>query len=346
MAEAAEASGERYARHKLIPGWNQARLQSAKIIVVGVGALGSECARLLAQAGIGAMILCDPDVVSLSNLSRGALYGRQDVGRPKVEAAAEILTDLAPSLACEPREAGLVRGVGLAELRDATLVISALDSIAGRVRLATRCNLVGAGLLDGGTHPWGGEVRYYAPGDACYACGLTTDERAVQDDPWTCGVVTNTPEHGASAPVSALVGSWLATAALRTVLGLDVPRGTVRVEPSSGWAGRVAVKADPECPLHDGIVGPVNRVELGADHAVRDLLALLGPGEIAMTWASVTGDENPLRSSYLLSDARPDAPLREVGIAPRELLPIFGGPPPSRVVRYLELAATANGAAR
>ncbi|MEV8032356.1 ThiF family adenylyltransferase [Streptomyces sp. NPDC086182] len=326
----------RHERHRLIPGWDQDVLRSARVIVVGVGALGTECARLLAQAGVGGLVLCDPDTVSESNLSRGALFRPSDVGRPKAEAAARALSELVPDLDCEPRASGLLSGVGLAELRDASAVVSALDSVAARLALATRCNLVGAPMLDAGTHPWGGEVRFYAPGERCFGCGLSPQQRAVRDDPWSCGSVAAVTEAGASAPVSALVGAWLATTLLRTLFGERPAGGTVRLEPAQGRANVVHEKRDPDCPLHEE-ARPVVPVDLTAKSPVRDLLALLQPGETALTWASVTGDENPLAASHLLSEAPPDVSLSEAGIAPRELVPVLRHRAP-RSVRYLELA--------
>ena len=59
----------------LIPGWDQRRLAAATVVVIGVGALGNEVAKNLALAGIGRLVLCDPDVVSVSNLSRTVLFG-------------------------------------------------------------------------------------------------------------------------------------------------------------------------------------------------------------------------------------------------------------------------------
>src|SRR6266567_1155361 len=86
-----EVAEDRYARHALIPDWSQPALSAASVVIVGVGAVGSEVARLLAQAGVGRLLLCDPDTIEESNLSRGALYGPADLGRPKAEAAADAL---------------------------------------------------------------------------------------------------------------------------------------------------------------------------------------------------------------------------------------------------------------
>jgi molybdopterin/thiamine biosynthesis adenylyltransferase len=87
----------RYARHTLIPDWSQPTLSAASVIIIGVGAVGSEAARLLGQAGVGRLLLCDPDLVEESNLSRGALYGAGDVGQHKATSAPESPTSVVAS---------------------------------------------------------------------------------------------------------------------------------------------------------------------------------------------------------------------------------------------------------
>src|SRR5579872_4365030 len=103
---------ERFARHDLIPGWNQPALSDATVIVVGVGALGNDVSRLLGMAGVGRLLLCDPDVVEESNLSRTPLFIQSDLRRFKVDAARDALQKLAPSIQVETRPRPHVHGVG------------------------------------------------------------------------------------------------------------------------------------------------------------------------------------------------------------------------------------------
>lgn len=330
---------DRYARHALVPGWDQAALVRAEVVVVGVGALGTEVARLLGQAGVGRLVLCDPDVVSESNLSRGALFRAADVGRPKVEAAAEALEVIAPDTVVDPRHAELAAAVGLGELRSAALVVSCLDSLAARLRLTTRCNLVGAPLLDGGTSPWGGEVRYHAAGDACFGCGLGAADRTATDDPWSCADLARPRRQGASAPISALVAAWLTTTALRLLFGHRSGTTVVRVDPVRGAARPVRLDRDPACPFHETVteVFPLPHDHFGT---AGDVLAAVGAGEVALTWTPFPVDG---RTSVHLRDAPPDARLADLGVAPRELLPVVT-PGSAGRLRYLELAPTGEGA--
>jgi molybdopterin-synthase adenylyltransferase len=328
---------DRYARHALIPGWDQGILGSARVIILGVGALGSEVARLLAQAGVGTLILCDGDIVEESNLSRGALFSTDDIGSPKVTAAARTLRAMCPDTRLILRHTWLVCGVGLAELRDATLVISCLDSRGARVQLAMRCGLAGAALLDGGTRPWGGEVRYYPAGGACYGCGLSETERAERDDGISCTPRGDAPEAGASAAVSALTASWLTVTALRILFRQRVPAGILRIDAANGDTHRLSHRRDPQCPLHARIpAGLIEHPPLTADESVADLRAWLRPGEAALAWTEFADPVHPF--AIWLSDASPASRLSELGVAPREIIRIMARGNGSRD-RFIELAA-------
>ncbi|MEU6232497.1 ThiF family adenylyltransferase [Kitasatospora sp. NPDC047058] len=343
---------DRFARQRLVPGWDQDRLGRSRVIVCGIGALGNEVARLLALAGVGHLLLCDPDVVAESNLSRTPLFRPADVGRPKAEAAVPELLALNPGIRVAPRTAALAEGVGLAELRDADLVVSCLDSVAARVQLASRCNQVGVDLLDGGTNAWGGEVRYYRTGEDCYGCALTPGRRAVEDDPWSCGAAARTTVAGATAPVSALIGSWMAATAVRLLLLLETEPGILRVDAAGRQAGPVSVRRDPDCPLHRRIPpGAVQRVALTHRATVAELLAATAPGETVLAWAPVRipGQRaaDATAGSTKLADAPPQARLADVAVAPREILPVIGrGPDGARTVRYLELSGEEEEASR
>ncbi|MHB9858285.1 HesA/MoeB/ThiF family protein [Streptomyces sp. YIM S03343] len=330
------AASERFARHAHLPGWDQQRLAAATVVVCGVGALGNQLAQQLALAGVGRLVLCDPDEIAESNLSRAPLFLPADVGSPKAAVAARRLAGLSPVTRVDARVAPLISGVGLAELRDASLVVSCLDSLAARLQLAGRCLQMGAALLDGGTGPWGGEIRLYEPSGPCFGCGLGPRDRAAQDDPWACTDAAPR-EAGASAPVSALIGSWLAVTAVRLLCGADTAPGLVRVDAAGGTATPVRLARDPHCPLHTRI--PADRVA-STEHTVlstpAELAARLGPEESVLTWAPLPGAA-PARESTRLADAPPRARLTDLGVAPREILPVLRAGRTSEV-RYLELS--------
>ncbi|SDG78824.1 adenylyltransferase and sulfurtransferase [Sinosporangium album] len=326
----------RYTRHSGIPGWNQERLASSSAVVIGMGALGSEVARMLAQSGVGHLVLCDGDTVSESNLNRGSLYGATDVGMAKVDAAAAHLSAINPGVHVDPRPTWSSCGVGLSELRDADAVLSCLDSRAARVELARRCNLAGAAMLDGGTWPWGGEVRLYTPDGACYGCALDDAGRAESDEAVRCGAPQNGAASAASAPVSALIGSLMSATAIRMLLDLPVRPGVVSVDATLLSSHRVRAERDPACPLHLTIPAKaVERSPYSSDALVRLLLARLEPGETVLTWADFPSPDDAAARLIQLRDAAPDQRLRDLGVAPGEILTVVREGRPDR---YIELA--------
>src|SRR6478736_6939092 len=95
---------ERYARHivlREVGGPGQAKLRAAKVLVIGAGGLGAPALLYLAGAGVGTLGVVDDDQVSLSNLQRQVIHASADIGRPKVESAAQAVTTLNPHVAVE-----------------------------------------------------------------------------------------------------------------------------------------------------------------------------------------------------------------------------------------------------
>lgn len=310
------------------------KLAERAVVLVGVGGLGTEVARLAAQAGVGRIVLCDPDKVEESNLSRGALFGHDDVGAFKVTAAAQALRRIAPGINVDERADDFRHGVGLGELRSADLVLSCLDSVADRVVLGTRCILSGnpLGLLDAGLHPWGGEVRHYMADGPCHACGCSPVDRSMPTWHTACGL----PERlGAPATVVTLVAAWQAMWAERLLLGQPVPAGIVKIEPAKGLSRLVEQPRDPDCLCHH-VIDDDQVTQTGLTHrsAVNELLGLLAGGERVQSWNPI--DRSDPLSPLSLRAADPETTLQDLGIPPAEILPVLRLQP-IRQVRYLAL---------
>lgn len=358
---------ERFARHALIPGFDQDKLRAATAIVVGVGAVGSIVAMELALVGIGALSLCDPDRVEETNLSRGPLFRPSDVGRLKVDCAAERLREMCPSISITTRPKPFVSGIGLAELRDATLVLGCLDSRAARVSLAGRLGLVRARSIDGATGVWSGEVRpFLDPDGPCYACSLSPSERAQRDAPIGCAAPREYAPQAASAPVSALIGAWMSALALRAILfSSEASRLSGRaivVDVERGVSEPLSWSRSSECPFHHALdLSSVKRLSCSSSATVGALLRELGGigkpmvwSPIPLRWECPRGDfqaqassaSAPLacprcgallrvRATLDLDMAPEDAVLSEIGVAPREVLAVRS----ANGICYVELAS-------
>lgn len=347
-----------YDRQLLIPGWRQDLLAAATVVIAGVGAIGNEVAKNLALAGVGRLIACDPDVVSVSNLNRTVLFGAADVGRAKAEAAVGGLRRLAPDTRVEARVAALVSGVGLGELADADLVVGCVDTMRARMQLLGRCALVNAPLVDTGSHPWGGEIRLrVSSADPCHGCTLSEHDRGRSDLPWSCHESWPAGPEPASITTTALIAAWASTAVLGLLLG-QPPAWRILAVRSAGHAEPVQITRDLTCPFHRPLAGPIPTIPVSARATVADLLAALGPEDEPESWTDIElpvwcracGHRPAAGSADLgscgrcgallkpkttpgLRAADPDRSLSDLGVAPEEILSVRGKEGGLRCVR-------------
>lgn len=357
-----QPGANRHDRQRLIPEWDQGRIERAAAVIAGMGALGNEVAKNLSLLGFGHLLICDRDTVEVTNLNRSVLFTRDEVGRPKAEVAAEALRRLAPATAVTARVDELTRAVGLGELADADVVLGCLDSRNARLRLLGRCALVDALLVDGGTHPWGGEVRVrVTPEEACYSCSLTPAQRGETDVPAKCGALIATPEP-ASIMSTALIASWMTVAAARLVLGQPLSWRFLELSAARASTTPVTVARAADCPYHETL-GTAEAAGIGREATVGQLLATLPAGAEPLAWAPFPvegtcyycqGSYDPayaaaeatdcphcgrrvrLPTTRRLRAARPDTPLAVLGVAAEEILAVRD---PEGGYRWLRMAS-------
>ena len=179
--------GDRYARQRLIEWWDQDRLRQSRVLVAGAGALGNELLKNLALLGVGHLLIVDFDRIESSNLSRTVLFDANDIGRPKVDAAARALKRLNSEIEVETIDGDLFYDVGLGYYRHSDLVLGCLDSLAARSQVGHSCVLAGIPYLDGGMWSLGGEVRWFTGDDGpCFDCTLSANDRARADERRSC----------------------------------------------------------------------------------------------------------------------------------------------------------------
>lgn len=238
---------ERYARHIVLPeigGAGQKRLLGARVAVIGAGGLGASLLPLLAAAGVGRIRLIDDDRVSLSNLQRQTLYGTADIGRLKVEVAAERLAALNPDVAVEPvavrltaeNADGLVAGVDACA--DGT------DNFAARLAIADAAVRAGVPLISAALGRFDGQIGTFLghlPGEPCYRCLVGSDPAAADRSCADAGVL------GALAGV---MGSLQALEIVRQLTGFgEGLAGRLLIVDAFEMRMRVVRLAkDPDCP--------------------------------------------------------------------------------------------------
>jgi molybdopterin/thiamine biosynthesis adenylyltransferase len=240
----------RYSRQIMLPGFGveaQARLRAARVLVVGLGGLGSPVAMYLAAAGVGRLVLADFDAVDLSNLQRQLLHGTADIGRSKVDSAMYTLAALNPDLELVPCKGSLDAG-RLGEIAaDVDLIIDASDNFATRFAVNAACFQAGIPLVSGAAIRTEGQVAVFSgrPGGPCYQCLYPRD--GSEDE--TCTA------NGVLAPVVGIIGSIQATEAIKLLTGLGralTGRLLLLDAATMEWRS-LRLAPDPACPICAGV---------------------------------------------------------------------------------------------
>lgn len=208
---------DRYARHivlKEIGGEGQRKLLGATVAIVGAGGIGSPAIQYLAAAGVGTLRVIDDDAVTLDNLQRQVLFGTGDVGRAKVEVAAEAAGRLNPEIRFDGRNERLAPANVAVLLEGADLVLDGSDNFATRLIVsdhatAARIPLVSAAI--GQFQAQVGTFRGWEAGAPCYRCFVGDAFDAEDCD--TCS------ELGVLGAMAGIAGSFAALEAIRQIVG-------------------------------------------------------------------------------------------------------------------------------
>ena len=237
---------ERYARHLVlreVGGPGQQRLKNASVLVVGAGGLGSPAALYLAAAGVGTVMLADPDIVDRSNLQRQILYVETDVGRPKAEAAADRLAALNPHIFVAGFEGAFDAETADELIRGVDLVLDGTDDFATRFCVSDACVRQGKTLVSGAIGRWTGQIGVFS-GRPCYRCLVPE----TPPDAETCVAV------GVVGALAGVIGSMMALEAVKLITGAgESLQGRLMIyDGLLGEARTVRVAADPACPACGG----------------------------------------------------------------------------------------------
>ncbi len=147
-----------YRAQRILPLWDQGRLQSASALVIGVGGLGTPAALYLSAMGIGRMILCDPDTIAIENLHRQPLYTPHHVGQPKVQVLSEHLRKLRPDLSIETyqewADETFLREVGVST----HIWIDGTDNLPSRLLIDEMAHRLKKPWVYGAIYQWEGQV--------------------------------------------------------------------------------------------------------------------------------------------------------------------------------------------
>ncbi|OGV74166.1 MAG: adenylyltransferase [Lentisphaerae bacterium RIFOXYB12_FULL_65_16] len=245
--ELTEQQVERYSRHIILPevgGKGQVRLLEGRVLLVGAGGLGSPVGLYLAAGGVGTIGVVDADVVDLTNLQRQIIHSTPDLGRPKVESAAEKMRALNSDVRVNTYRERLTAANALAILADYDFVIDGTDNFAAKFLVADACHFAGKPYSHAGILRFDGQMMTVIPGQtACYRC--------VFGKPPPRGAVPSCSQAGVLGVLAGVMGTLQATEAIKSLLG----QGRLLTDRLLTYNAldmrfrEVALKRNPRCPL-------------------------------------------------------------------------------------------------
>lgn len=210
----------RYSRQILLPQVDiegQQTLLDSRVLIIGLGGLGSPAAMYLAAAGLGTIVLSDDDAVDLSNLQRQIIHHTDRIGQDKVDSAERTLRGLNPDVNVvgipnRLRGAQLVDEVGRSQV-----VLDCSDNFQTRFEVNAACVATGTPLVSGAVIRFEGQLAVFKPGtddSPCYHCLFPNEHEELDDSCVRNGVI---------APLPGIIGSLQALETIKLLLQIGTP---------------------------------------------------------------------------------------------------------------------------
>jgi adenylyltransferase/sulfurtransferase len=237
----------RYSRHLIMPEVGmkgQRRLKTASVLLIGAGGLGSPLGMYLAAAGIGRLGLVDYDVVDISNLQRQVIHGTSDIGRPKLESAAERIHDINPHVAIEAHNQPLTSTNAMGILASYDVIVDGTDNFPTRYLVNDASVLLGKPNVYGSIFRFEGQASVFdAKLGPCYRCLFPT--------PPPPGLVPSCAEGGVLGILPGTIGAIQATETIKLILGIGEPLigRLLLYDALSMEFNFVRLRKNPRCPV-------------------------------------------------------------------------------------------------
>src|ERR1700732_635792 len=237
----------RYSRHLIMPEVGmegQQKLKAARVLCIGAGGLGSPLALYLAAAGVGTLGLVDFDVVDYTNLQRQIIHSTADVGRKKLDSAADKLEAINPYIRVRKFEERLDSSNALELFREFDIIADGTDNFPTRYLVNDACAITGKPNVYGSIFRFEGQASVFAAKDGpCYRC--------LYSDPPPPGLVPSCAEGGVLGILPGLVGVIQATEVIKLILGKGDPLiGRLLLIDALGMKFReLKLRKNPECPV-------------------------------------------------------------------------------------------------
>ncbi|HET6451241.1 MAG TPA: ubiquitin-like small modifier protein 1 [Spirochaetia bacterium] len=238
---------QRYSRHLILPEVGmegQRKLRRARVLVIGAGGLGSPTLSYLAAAGIGTIGIVDFDTVDLTNLQRQIIYTTADVGRSKLQVAADRVRAMNPDVEVKLYEARLSSDNAMEILRGWDVVVDGTDNFPTRYLVNDACVMLGIPNVYGSIFRFDGQATVFCtPEGPCYRC--------VYPEPPPPGLVPSCAEGGVLGVLPGIIGTIQATEAVKLILGKgDSLAGRLLVLDAMRMRFReMKLRKNPDCPV-------------------------------------------------------------------------------------------------
>ena len=236
---------QRFSRHIIMPqvgSMGQRKLMNASVLLVGAGGLGSPLAMYLAAAGVGKIGIVDFDDVDITNLHRQLLHGMGDIGRPKVDSAADTIREINPDAEIVKINKHINSENAMEIAEDFDILIDGTDNFPTRYLINDLGVLMNKPVVHGSIFMFDGQVTTFLPGQGCYRC--------LYPAPPPPGMVPSCAEAGVLGVLPGIVGSLMATEAIKLILGVGKPlvNRLLMVDALDMDMRTVKIRKDPNCP--------------------------------------------------------------------------------------------------
>jgi adenylyltransferase/sulfurtransferase len=281
---------DRQGTFEFISWWEREKVENAKVMVVGAGALGNEVIKNLVLMGIGHIFIVDFDTIELANLSRSVLFRESDSGRKKAEVAAARAKEINPNIHVQYVHGDVTTDIGLGVFRRMDVIIGCLDNREARLGINRFAYWVNKPWVDGAIQEFFGLARVFVPGQgACFECSLTEQARRDLALRYSCPLLARENVLLGKVPTTPTIASIIAAIqsqeALKLLHGKPVKPGQViHFNGMTNEMHTTAYTPVEDCESH-WTYGDITELPLRADTTtLNDLLKIahrdLGPDAV------------------------------------------------------------------
>jgi molybdopterin/thiamine biosynthesis adenylyltransferase/DNA-binding transcriptional regulator YhcF (GntR family) len=271
---------DRLGTFQFISWWEREKVENAKIMVVGAGALGNEVIKNLVLMGIGNIFIVDFDEIELANLSRSVLFRESDTGRKKAEVAAARAKEINPHIHVQYFHGDVTAALGLGIFRRMDVIIGCLDNREARLAVNRFAYWINKPWVDGAIQEFLGLARVFVPGDgACFECSLTEQARRDLAIRYSCPLLARENVLLGKVPTTPTIASIIAGMQAQEALKLIhnkpvIPGSVMHFNGMTNEMHTTAYTPVEDCESH-WTYGEITELPLRADTTtLQDLLRI------------------------------------------------------------------------